>query len=151
MIFFAFRLAPALRLLYRMVKRRSGARSNGTVRLALYRMVKRRSGARSKGKEGFKSVNMEKRRQRNAYQVVEHCLTDFLEIHFSQNPKSNSEFVHQLVGRSARPPELSALSCAALGDALLIARNGHPGNVKRLYLLDAHEKSVACYELKLTE
>ena len=78
-------------------------------------------------------------------EILQYCLTDFFEVHCFENRGTIGNFVRKLLAYAEGGSQLSPLTCAALGDTLIVIQNGHRSKLKRLFLLNSRKGSFQMF------
>ena len=77
--------------------------------------------------------------------MLEYRLTDLLEMSYSKRKKVLDKVKRKLLSRPIKDMNLYPLSTFALEDTLVVIQDGHPKQIKELYLLDRDKESFQTF------
>ncbi|OGX03450.1 MAG: hypothetical protein A3G87_05690 [Omnitrophica bacterium RIFCSPLOWO2_12_FULL_50_11] len=72
---------------------------------------------------------------------------DFFEVHCIESRGMILNLVRKLLPDVGAGSQLSHVTCAALGDTLIVIQNGHRSKIKRLFLLNSRAGSYKIGEV----
>lgn len=80
--------------------------------------------------------------------TLDYLVTDFLEMHFSQDREMLFRVKKKLFSRPLKVQELYSLPCFVLEHAVVVIRDGNTKEPAELLLLNAKERSFKVFALK---
>jgi len=80
--------------------------------------------------------------------IREYPLLDFLEMHYSNNPKVLERLRVKLLRRPSHVTELHHVPAFAFKDMVVAVQNGEAEKTTQLVVLDPHRQSFRVYQLQ---
>jgi len=80
-------------------------------------------------------------------QLMTYQLKDIFEMHLSRDEKLIQSSIAKLRNFYRKEMDLHHLFSFGIGDGMVVIRNGYPGHLSRIFVLDGHRKSFEIHKI----